>query len=497
VRLVGRYPAPVEVVDTPPPEISLDAPDPSEAVFPRIGTLRHLRLRSGGRSGPGSLLIALMMVPAAVALVATSLLLYVLVVDKNPELFASQEPEAAQPLDTTAGLEEPASEPIVEEQAETREPSRFQLVPRYGLAPSKAPRPDQAPRDTRPELQPQLTFDAQNVRQSQPTREAPKLQPAPETEVIDVSSQTTPVTIPPMVAQPPVAQQPPASAAQAAQESQPAREAPKPQPALETQAIDITFQTTPVTIAPIIAPPASAVDNESTALSAPQSVAQWDPGRQPVQTGPLMVPSDEVLLLLIRSSLFALHRSNITGDYNFLRNISSIQFHTANPAPKLFHSFANLRARGIDLSPVMVVQPKLLAKPQINQRGILRVSGFFPTEPQRIYFDLMFLRGPQGRWRLFGISADAAAPKQGASVSGDAQSADAQSGVAEPVPSQSAPAQAQAKPATVPETASPDGAPPLPERRPAAPERSSAGTPVEEDAEVGGATVQDVRDWGR
>src|SRR5206468_8244676 len=65
-----------------------------------------------------------------------------------------------------------------------------------------------------------------------------------------------------------------------------------------------------------------------------------------------------------------------------------------------------------DLAPILLIEPKLYRKAQITPRGMLRISGFFPTESsQRINFDLMF-QAVQGRWRLFGISANEGQPQQ-------------------------------------------------------------------------------------
>jgi hypothetical protein len=79
---------------------------------------------------------------------------------------------------------------------------------------------------------------------------------------------------------------------------------------------------------------------------------------------------------LVRSSLFALHQSNMTRDYDLLRRIASRPFHDANPQPKLFQAFANLRARNVDLSLAMMVPPKLFGRSQITPGGILRQRHF-------------------------------------------------------------------------------------------------------------------------
>jgi hypothetical protein len=69
----------------------------------------------------------------------------------------------------------------------------------------------------------------------------------------------------------------------------------------------------------------------------------------------------------------------------------------------------DLRNRGVDLSPILLYQPKLLRRPEISARGLLRITGFFPTSPERIKFDLFF-EPVQGRWRLYGLSVDTFSP---------------------------------------------------------------------------------------
>ena len=117
------------------------------------------------------------------------------------------------------------------------------------------------------------------------------------------------------------------------------------------------------------------------------------------------VPTDDVLLMLIRSSLIALNQANATGNYTVLREMGAPGLQKANSAARLAEAFANLRHRNLDLSPILLFQPKLYRKPEITARGMLRVTGFFPTEPERVNFDLLF-QLVEGRWRLFGISAD-------------------------------------------------------------------------------------------
>jgi hypothetical protein len=52
------------------------------------------------------------------------------------------------------------------------------------------------------------------------------------------------------------------------------------------------------------------------------------------------VPTDDVLLILIRSSLIALNQANVTGNYSVLRDIGAPDFKQANGADRLAQIFA-------------------------------------------------------------------------------------------------------------------------------------------------------------
>jgi hypothetical protein len=136
----------------------------------------------------------------------------------------------------------------------------------------------------------------------------------------------------------------------------------------------------------------------------------------PATPGPA-IPSDQKLATLIFSTLIALNQANATGNYSVLRDMGAPGFQTANSAARIAEAFANLRQRNLDLSPILLFQPKLLRKPVLDAQGMLRVTGFFATQPERVNFDLIFeLVG--GQWRLFGMAVDTsqAPPPAAASV---------------------------------------------------------------------------------
>ncbi len=114
------------------------------------------------------------------------------------------------------------------------------------------------------------------------------------------------------------------------------------------------------------------------------------------------VPDDATLVTLIRSSVLALNQANATGNYSVLLDASAPGFREANNVAKLAEAFAALREREIDLSPVAVIEPKLFRPPTIDDKGYLRLIGFFPSQPEQVNFDLAFDFTTRG-WQLFGV----------------------------------------------------------------------------------------------
>ena len=86
-----------------------------------------------------------------------------------------------------------------------------------------------------------------------------------------------------------------------------------------------------------------------------------------------------------------------------LRDLAAPDFQARNTAADLAQIFADLRRRNFDLYGAALLAPQLTAAPALDAEKRLRLTGFFPTRPQRINFDLSFqVVGEQ--WRLFGIA---------------------------------------------------------------------------------------------
>lgn len=119
------------------------------------------------------------------------------------------------------------------------------------------------------------------------------------------------------------------------------------------------------------------------------------------KNGPAL-PDDYKIALLIKTTIIAVNQANKTGNYAVLRDLGAPGFQAGNTTAELAETFANQRKSKFDLSPILLFNPKLLEKPSIDDNGMLRVSGYFPTRPQQVNFDLAFAY-IEGEWRHFGL----------------------------------------------------------------------------------------------
>jgi hypothetical protein len=155
----------------------------------------------------------------------------------------------------------------------------------------------------------------------------------------------------------------------------------------------------------LLASSAAGVLSASANLLGPEaSAAQRQLAQAAGQSNqPAMPVSLEQALYLIRSTLITLNDANRSGNYTVLRDLASPGFQANNTAADLSQIFADLRKRNIDLHAVAIAAPQLSAQPHIDNNKMLRLTGYFPTQPLQINFDLLF-QNVAGHWRLFGIS---------------------------------------------------------------------------------------------
>jgi hypothetical protein len=114
------------------------------------------------------------------------------------------------------------------------------------------------------------------------------------------------------------------------------------------------------------------------------------------------VPSPELLLLMVRTTIIGIDQANKTGNYAVLRKLGGPGLQALTPE-QLAQTFAPLRLRKIDLAPAAIVTPQLSEQPIISQEGLLNLSGFFPTQPLQIQFRFVY-EAVGGAWRPYGLS---------------------------------------------------------------------------------------------
>ena len=147
------------------------------------------------------------------------------------------------------------------------------------------------------------------------------------------------------------------------------------------------------------APAQTTTQPQGTPPAAPPAAATapLPPGAMP------KMPDQYKLNLLIRTTIIAINQANKTGNYTVLRDLAAPDFQNVNSAEKLAEIFTGLRNSKFDLSPVLFFDPKLIRQPELLSNGMLRLTGFFDTRPQRVNFDLIF-QPVESDWRLYAVN---------------------------------------------------------------------------------------------
>lgn len=198
----------------------------------------------------------------------------------------------------------------------------------------------------------------------------------------------------------------------------------------------------------------------------------------------IAVPNPYKLSILIRTTIIALNQANLTGNYSVVRDLAAPSFREVNSSARLAEIFSGLRRRHLDLSPILLLEPKLVRPPALMDNGSLRLSGFFPSAPEQVNFDLAFQR-VGGQWRLFAISLGTRRVAVPASTAGPAAQPQVQINRPQPAMEEDVKPEAKAKTTTAAKASSSpmrsEGA--KPDLAPHAADRSSPPQPTKTEAE--------------
>lgn len=115
------------------------------------------------------------------------------------------------------------------------------------------------------------------------------------------------------------------------------------------------------------------------------------------------IPAPETLMMMIRTTLAALHHANFTGNYTVLYALAAPGLQARTSPADLGIAFAHLRQLGLDMSPALVLAPELSRAPAITEDGRLQFAGSIATVPLAITFEMAFV--PVGNaWRFDALS---------------------------------------------------------------------------------------------
>jgi hypothetical protein len=125
------------------------------------------------------------------------------------------------------------------------------------------------------------------------------------------------------------------------------------------------------------------------------------PQRSAVQ--PAIQPDSDLVTILLRTTVVAVHQANITGNYTVLRDLAAPTFQEKNSTADLALAFAPLRQQKLDLTPVVVLESNFTQKPVIDGQNALRLAGTLQSKPIPVAYELAF-QTVGGSWRWSAIA---------------------------------------------------------------------------------------------
>jgi hypothetical protein len=137
--------------------------------------------------------------------------------------------------------------------------------------------------------------------------------------------------------------------------------------------------------------------------------AQTKPAPAP-QGQQMQIPTVQ-LVAMIKTNIIALQLANQTGNYSVLRDLGTPVFREKFDQAALTRIFANMRQRGVNLTPVLFLPPNLSKQPEMKGGNVLHLTGNFATQPAQIVFDMQLMQ-IDNAWRIEGLAVDAVAPAQ-------------------------------------------------------------------------------------
>jgi hypothetical protein len=120
-------------------------------------------------------------------------------------------------------------------------------------------------------------------------------------------------------------------------------------------------------------------------------------------------PNSVLQEMLVKVSLLTFNDANLTGNYSVFHARLAKPFRDKYPPEQLAAGFKVFRDQKIDLDLVAAMQPIPVEDAKVDDRGVLRMKGYFGTQPSRVNYDLQFIMS-DGEWKLFHITVNVKEP---------------------------------------------------------------------------------------
>lgn len=119
-----------------------------------------------------------------------------------------------------------------------------------------------------------------------------------------------------------------------------------------------------------------------------------------IETG--TVPSDKRLKEMVNFAVLRLGTAINKNDFKAFHESLSAEFKAQSTPEALQNAFRSFIDRGIDLTLLKDIEPVFSETPQLDDDGVLVLTGYYPAEPPVTYFETKFVF-EYPRWELYGI----------------------------------------------------------------------------------------------
>ncbi len=116
--------------------------------------------------------------------------------------------------------------------------------------------------------------------------------------------------------------------------------------------------------------------------------------------------------IMIKATLMTFNDANLTNNYTVFDALASEPFAKQFPPEKLSEVFKSFRDQDIDLAAITAFKPVETPAPMIDSDGFLQMAGYFETTPSYVAYDMSFVGGEDGSWRIIGLNVHLAPPEE-------------------------------------------------------------------------------------